>query len=143
MKEHEAIYSSTQSQLFSDSELEEISDTRYSRMSPDCSVSMMALVLRGASESYSPSGVVLSDGRYWTQRTWDGVPPMEEGCDPCHSAGEESLFARLSEILEKQPQEKYSLSPRACRGILRRAAKRGKELPPVLRKALEQVAGKE
>ena len=143
MKEPEATSSSTQSELFNDSELEEISDTRYSRMSPDCSVSIAGMVLRGASESYSPSGVGTSDGRYWTQKTGDGVPPMEEGCDPSLNAGEESLYARLSEILEKQPQEKYSLSPRACRGILRRAAKRGKELPPVLRKALEQVAGKE
>ena len=36
--------------------------------------------------------------------------------------------------------QRYFLSAKACRGILRRAEKRGKELPPALRIALEQVA---
>jgi hypothetical protein len=35
--------------------------------------------------------------------------------------------------------EKYSLSAKACRGILRRAEKRGKELPDMLREALTEV----
>ena len=38
--------------------------------------------------------------------------------------------------------EKYSLSEKACLGILRRAANRGKELPALLRFALELKAGK-
>ena len=45
----------------------------------------------------------------------------------------------LSQILQADAPEKYSLSPRACRGILRRAEKRGKELPNMLREALEEV----
>jgi len=36
--------------------------------------------------------------------------------------------------------EKYYLSPKACLGILRRASARGKELPEVLKKALERQA---
>ena len=47
----------------------------------------------------------------------------------------------LSAILESSVSTKYYLSPRACRGILRRADKRGKELPGQLRVALESVAG--
>ena len=43
----------------------------------------------------------------------------------------------LSQILEENPQEKYSLSPKACAGILRRVERRGKDLPPLLRLALE------
>ena len=35
---------------------------------------------------------------------------------------------------------KYFLSAKACRGILRRAAKRGRELPPALHAALTAVA---
>ena len=46
----------------------------------------------------------------------------------------------LSEILEVQVPPKYYLSQRACLGILRRAAARGKKLPPLLKKALEQQA---
>lgn len=46
--------------------------------------------------------------------------------------------SRLSQILEDTAHPKYSLSARACSGILRRAEKRGKSLPPVLKEALEQ-----
>ena len=46
----------------------------------------------------------------------------------------------LSQILEANAPAKYSLSPKACQGILRRAERRGKELPPMLRMALEQQA---
>ncbi len=46
----------------------------------------------------------------------------------------------LSAILEGNAPAKYSLSPKACQGILRRAERRGKDLPPMLRAALEQQA---
>ena len=47
----------------------------------------------------------------------------------------------LSQILEANAPAKYSLSPKACKGILRRAERRGKDLPPMLKMALEQQAG--
>ena len=48
----------------------------------------------------------------------------------------------LSEILETgDVPRRYYLSAKACTGILRRAAKRGKELPPQLARALQAVAG--
>ena len=47
----------------------------------------------------------------------------------------------LSQILLADVPRKYYLSPTACQGILRRASARGKELPEVLRKALERQAG--
>ena len=55
-----------------------------------------------------------------------------------HSA---AVASSLSDILETGavPQRFY-LSAKACRGILRRAEKRGKALPTTLRRALEQVA---
>ena len=47
----------------------------------------------------------------------------------------------LSEILEPNADPKYNLSAKACRGILTRAERRGKQLPPILRTALEnQIA---
>jgi site-specific DNA-cytosine methylase len=42
--------------------------------------------------------------------------------------------------LEANALSKYWLSPKACAGILRRADKRGKDLPPALATALQQVA---
>ena len=56
----------------------------------------------------------------------------------CPNEGQEST---LSEILLAEVPEKYYLSPKACLGILRRASVRGKELPEVLKKALERQAG--
>lgn len=53
----------------------------------------------------------------------------------------EPVKQRLSEILQNDVDDKYYLSQRACLGILRRAAARGKELPDVLRIALETQAG--
>lgn len=46
----------------------------------------------------------------------------------------------LSQVLETDAPQKYYLSARACAGILRRAEKRGKELPMQLRRALEKMA---
>lgn len=45
----------------------------------------------------------------------------------------------LSQILEANVPEKYYLSAKAAQGILNRAKKRGKELPTMLREALEEV----
>ena len=47
----------------------------------------------------------------------------------------------LSQILEDNPHPKYYLTKKACLGILRRSAERGKELPPQLKIALEIQAG--
>ena len=53
----------------------------------------------------------------------------------------EENASRLSQILEDCPLPKYSLSAKACQGILNRANRRGKELPPELKAALEAQAG--
>lgn len=53
----------------------------------------------------------------------------------CPSAAAES---RLSQILEAAPPRKYYLSAKACSGILTRARRRGKPLPPELEAALIQ-----
>ena len=46
----------------------------------------------------------------------------------------------LSQILEKPTDvpKKYFLSSKACAGIIKRCAKRGKPLPQALKRALEQ-----
>lgn len=50
------------------------------------------------------------------------------------SEGSESL---LSQILEECAHPKYNLSARACIGVLRRAKRRGKDLPEILEAALK------
>ena len=55
-----------------------------------------------------------------------------------HSA---AVASSLSDVLETgEVPRRYFLSPKACAGILRRAAKTGKELPPQLHQALTQAA---
>ena len=58
----------------------------------------------------------------------------------CPSVAVEST---LSSILEVNAPEKYRLSVKACEGILRRAERRGKALPEMLRIALEQTIARE
>jgi len=53
----------------------------------------------------------------------------------------DAAVCSLSDILEPEVDKKYYLSAKACKGILRRAEKRGKELPPMLEIALREVAG--
>src|SRR5690606_37802558 len=56
----------------------------------------------------------------------------------------DASVSSLSQILETEqiPQRFYS-SQKACSGILRRAERRGKKLPPQLAHALQAVAGLE
>ena len=53
-----------------------------------------------------------------------------------------AVESSLSDILEPPGEHllKYSLSPRAAAGILRRSEKRGRALPDALRMALESLA---
>ncbi|MGF7145472.1 hypothetical protein HNQ56_003915 [Anaerotaenia torta] len=77
-------------------------------------------------------------GPYWeiNSHLLGGYTTLNTG--PSHKGAKESI---LSQILEATPHHKYYLSKTACLGILRRAKKRGKELPPVLKQALEIQAG--
>lgn len=56
-----------------------------------------------------------------------------------HNTGEcpnAVVVSRLSQILEETPHPKYSLTAKACQGILRRAERRGKDLPKRLKAVL-------
>ena len=46
------------------------------------------------------------------------------------------VVSRLSQILEETPHPKYNLTAKACQGILRRAERRGKDLPERLKAVL-------
>jgi hypothetical protein len=74
-----------------------------------------------------------SSGPFWMRNT------SEHRTSLAPSLSDEGV-SLLSEILETgKVDPRYFLSPRACSGILRRAAKRGKKLPPQLKVALEDV----
>ena len=77
-------------------------------------------------------------GAYWETATAlpGGFTTLSTGVCP-----KDVRESTLSQILDLNAQEKYSLSPRACAGIIRRAEKREKELPDMLREALMEVIG--
>ena len=52
----------------------------------------------------------------------------------------EERESHLSQILQAGAHQRYFLSEKACRGILSRAERRGKELPAILKSALERQA---
>ena len=56
----------------------------------------------------------------------------------------DAAVCSLSDVLETgEVLPKFYLSPKACQGILRRAEKRGRELPHQLRQALQAAAMEE
>ena len=83
----------------------------------------------GGGTLWRTSGAIMGDGYSVAWRVLDaqvwGVPQRRRRI---------ALVADL----EAQPLPKYYLSPKACQGVLRRAERRGKELPPILKAALER-----
>jgi hypothetical protein len=79
------------------------------------------------SRRWPSSGFTTSPGECWTADTSE-----------CPNDG--AVSSSLADVLQDDVPSKYFLSPKAAAGILRRAEKRGRELPSHLLAALEQVA---
>ncbi len=80
-------------------------------------------------------------GRWLTAGSgMDGPLPTEFSTRSFGECPSDAVESRLSQILEDTPHPKYSLSAKACAGILRRAERRGKKLPPELETALKMQA---
>lgn len=82
-------------------------------------------------------------GEFWTRSLCEYpngtvTETSSDGSVRSHSAAGVSF---LSDILETCVPQRYCLSPKACAGILRRAEKRGKPLPPMLDAALKAQGG--
>ena len=82
-------------------------------------------ILQQSSPSFANAGRVTSRGECLTL----GISESPK----------DAVESSLSQILEESVPRKYFLSPRACQGVLRRSEKRGKELPPQLKQALQAV----
>lgn len=95
-----------------------------SRMFPDYSVLRLAEISKSFSQRWMSWGTV-----------WRG------GCLTLKTSESPSgaVASTLSDILEPHAHPRYYLSPRAARGILRRASKRGKMLPEPLLLALTHL----
>lgn len=88
------------------------------------------------------TGAYHKDGRELLYSPISADIPLPEFCLALNigESPREEMPTYLSDVLEENVDPKYNLSPKACRGILNRAKARGKELPEILRIALEKQA---
>jgi hypothetical protein len=99
----------------------------FGRTSPESCPLMEDAILVPSSGCWQNSGMG-SHTEFWTLSTLEWP--------------NDAVVCSLSDALETgSVPQRFFLSDTACRGILRRADKRGKELPEALRLALQQVAG--
>ena len=115
-------------------------DGSYGRTCREFSPATEGATSRTLSARLGNAGILLPTG-FWTLNTceWSGCPEQFRR----DGAGFGSSVCGLSDILETVGEHlrKYCLSLKACAGILRRAASRGKDLPARLKAALEaQIA---
>ena len=124
-----------------------IQDTSCGKMSPEHSPVTRAKTSGQSSKKSAKSKtrafqfLSLENGQP-QEKSWQTDSPLHGGCS-MRSIGEfpkEENVSTLSQILQANVPEKYYLSQRACLGILRRASARGKELPEILKAALERQA---
>lgn len=78
-----------------------------------------------------------------TDASWETVGALPGELSTLNTGESPNVAAAstLSQILQADAPQKYYLSAKACEGILRRAEKRGKALPLMLKKALEAQSG--
>jgi hypothetical protein len=79
------------------------------------------------SRRWPTSGFTTSPGEHWT-------------ADTSEFPSDGAASSSLADVLVAECAPRFSLSPRACAGILRRAERRGRELPPQLGEALRRRA---
>ena len=98
-----------------------------------CSKTSLAYCHRTEGETWEPSS-----GRWENSGMGGPTACLTLNTSEFHS---DAVASSLSDVLETSGvPAKYSLSPKACAGILRRAKARGRELPEALRRALESSA---
>lgn len=97
----------------------------FVRTCQDCFPRMKVKTFSSSSKRFPNSGMAWR-GEYWIANISES-PNAADGC-------------LLLDVLESHAPQRFFLSPRACQGVLRRAKKRGRELPTRLQAALEAVA---
>ena len=96
------------------------------RMCQDFLAATKDAISEQSSLHWPKQGIRTSNGECWTRNTLEWP--------------NDASVCSLSQVLDPHAAERYSLSPKTCRGILERSSRRGRSLPSLLRQALEQVA---
>ena len=79
-------------------------------------------ISESSSLNWPTQGIATLNGEFWIRNSSEYPNDAEE--------------SSLSEVLLTEVESRYSLSKKACEGILRRANRRGKVLPTALQEAL-------
>ena len=113
--------------------MDSIQPSLWQRTSQDFSTPTKAMQWQESLTRWPKQGRWSSSGACWTH---NGSEFPNDG-DACSS--------QLVSILQPPTDvpTRYSLSPKAAQGILRRSQRRGKKLPELLEAALEAVAGRQ
>lgn len=118
----------SQEPLAAETQKERTSQPSSKKSSKSQSLEPLCLCVSRTADGQNPGAITLKMvpgallGEYTTRSF--GECPREENA------------SRLSQILEGCPHQRYSLSAKACQGILNRAERRGKKLPEQLEAAL-------
>ena len=121
--------------------------TQSGRTSPEPSAAMMGRTSRRSSRrlqaSYRTTCMFLDLSAGGVQASsWAMDSPLPGGYST-PSTGEcprEGVASSLSRILLEEVPERFSLTPKACLGMVRRATLKGRTFPVELREALETQA---
>jgi hypothetical protein len=110
--------------------LQSMSKPKHSswRMSQDFYQATKAAISESSSLKWPTQGIATLNGEFWIRNSSESP--------------NEGVESSLSDILETEVSLRYLLSAKACEGILRRASKKGKQLPSLLQSALENQAEK-
>ena len=123
-------------------------DTWSGKMSPEPSAPTKEKTSQQSSKKQSvsqsrklPMCLYLKKDGLQADASWetDGVLLGEYSMHSFGESPKDAVESHLSQILEVNPHQRYCLSAKACQGILTRASRRGKQLPEMLRIALEQM----
>lgn len=114
---------SSSSSLGSQMSFSETVDGASSKMCPDFCLPTADEISPSFSQRFTTSGFSTSRGAFSTAAS--SAWPNAGG-----------VSSSLPDVLQATAPERFSLSPRAAAGILRRAEKRGRALPPALHRAL-------
>ena len=127
--------------------MENIQDSQCGRMSQALFPQMAAKIsepsLKNSAKSKPQQYLFLNlQSGQRREKSWEmiSLSPTEHSTLNTGEFPNEENVSTLSQILMADVHPKYYLSPRACLGILRRASERGKQLPEVLKIALERQA---
>ena len=116
----------------------------FGRTSQERCLATAGLILRqssNASQVPKFQCLVLGDGQEPEWCEADRVTSTCNGASSTLNIGESPSAEKgstLLQVLEAAVPQKYYLSQRACKGILKRARDRGKKIPPLLEYALEE-----